>query len=268
MVVPPVVIIGVVNVRPRQQPTPPSSARIVAGPVTTKPDIYYLVFDRYADEQTVRAHGLEHDIDQFLTSNGFYVARDSRSNYIKTVFSLSSSLNAEYLDKIARGREHATTWAPVNHHLLRYRVGAFLRSQGYWDTHLGSWYYPRRDNPQATTNVNCYVGVPPPVIIVQGDEGPYPPETLGDAFDWRTADAVQLRERSGILNAYHLPGAAATTLYPSISPVNSFRVVFNNYFGTNLPLLPDRTIRRQSDFQPFAFDDISDVVAAAKPCCE
>jgi hypothetical protein len=29
-------------------------------------------------------------------------------------------------------------------------------------------------------------------------------------------------------------------LYPSISPVNSFRVLFNLYFGANFPLLPDR----------------------------
>ena len=45
--------------------------------------------------------------------------------------------------------------------------------------------------------------------------------------------------------------------YPTISPVNSFRVVFNSYFGANLPLLPDRTLRQISDFKPFAFDDIT-----------
>ena len=28
-------------------------------------------------------------------------------------------------------------------------------------------------------------------------------------------------------------------LYPTISPVNTFRVLFNTYFGTNYPLLED-----------------------------
>jgi hypothetical protein len=34
-------------------------------------------------------------------------------------------------------------------------------------------------------------------------------------------------------------------------------VVFNTYFGANLPLLPDRTLRQVSDFKPFAYDDIT-----------
>lgn len=59
----------------------------------------------------------------------------------------------------------------------------------------------------------------PPVIIIQGDHG------------------VQ-GSRMLILNAYYLP-EGRENLYPSISPVNSFRVVFNQYFGTDFPLLPD-----------------------------
>ena len=43
----------------------------------------------------------------------------------------------------------------------------------------------------------------------------------------------------GILNAYYLPGIGQGDLYPTISPVNSFRVVFNQYFGGKFPLLPD-----------------------------
>jgi hypothetical protein len=38
-----------------------------------------------------------------------------------------------------------------------------------------------------------------------------------------------------------LPGKGRDDFYPSISPVNTFRVIFNNYFGTNLPLLKDQT---------------------------
>jgi hypothetical protein len=66
----------------------------------------------------------------------------------------------------------------------------------------------------------------PPVIILQGDHGPWMPPNY----------AAQLK----ILNAYYLP-KGSEALYPSISPVNSFRVVFNEYFEAGFPLLEDKS---------------------------
>ncbi len=63
----------------------------------------------------------------------------------------------------------------------------------------------------------------PPVIILQGDHGP-----------WMQTGSGQFK----ILNAYYLPGHN-DLLYPSVSPINSFRLVFNAYFGTDYALLPD-----------------------------
>jgi hypothetical protein len=66
----------------------------------------------------------------------------------------------------------------------------------------------------------------PPVIIIQGDHG---------AFRFSAPE-----QRMSILNAYYLPEPAARdSLYPSITPVNTFRILFDSYFGQNLPLLPD-----------------------------
>ena len=42
-----------------------------------------------------------------------------------------------------------------------------------------------------------------------------------------------------ILNAYYVDNEVENQLYPSISPVNSFRLISNHYFGTNFPLLED-----------------------------
>lgn len=62
----------------------------------------------------------------------------------------------------------------------------------------------------------------PPIIIIQGDHG------------------MENDNRLAILNAYYLPGGdGQETIYPSITPVNSFRVIFNTYFGGNYPLLTD-----------------------------
>lgn len=63
----------------------------------------------------------------------------------------------------------------------------------------------------------------PPVIIIQGDHGP-------SHYDKAT--------RMGILNAYYFPDVQPG-LYPHITPVNSFRLLFNTYFGTGLNLLED-----------------------------
>ncbi len=74
-----------------------------------------------------------------------------------------------------------------------------------------------------------------PVIILQSDHGPR------TELVWRDPQEPFITDRSGILNAYHLPGECVDQLYDSISPVNSFRVVFNCVFNESLPLLDDET---------------------------
>ena len=67
----------------------------------------------------------------------------------------------------------------------------------------------------------------PPVIIIQGDHGPNM-----DAYDPET--------RHSILNAYYVNERAKSLLYPAITPINSFRVVFDSYFNGQYGLLPDK----------------------------
>ena len=77
----------------------------------------------------------------------------------------------------------------------------------------------------------------PPIIVIQGDHGPTVPS------------GPQARMRN--LNVYFLPGANKS-LYSTITPVNTFRVIFNNYFGQNLQLLNDVSL--YSDYEdPFNF---------------
>ena len=63
----------------------------------------------------------------------------------------------------------------------------------------------------------------PPIIILQGDHG-----------------YVRTNDRNQVLNAYYLPGIDPGNVYPSITPVNTFRLIFNEYFGQNFPLLEDQ----------------------------
>lgn len=66
-----------------------------------------------------------------------------------------------------------------------------------------------------------------------------------------------------ILNAYYLPGADPASLYAAISPVNTFRVIFNQYFGGNYPMLED--VSYYSTYQaPYNFT----IVPEVRPGCQ
>lgn len=68
----------------------------------------------------------------------------------------------------------------------------------------------------------------PPIIVLQSDHGP--------------SQYVGEEGRMAILNAYYLPGAEDNLLYSSISPVNTFRIIFDQYFGQNFDLLEDESL--------------------------
>ena len=62
----------------------------------------------------------------------------------------------------------------------------------------------------------------PPIIILQGDHG---------------AIHAPPNKRMTILNAYYLPGSSPDSVPEGISPVNTFRLLFNRYFNSNYPYL-------------------------------
>ena len=86
----------------------------------------------------------------------------------------------------------------------------------------------------------------PPIIVLMGDHGP------GSRLAWDSVERTDLLERTGILNAYFLPGASQELLYEGITPVNSFRLILDAYFGTELGLLPDRSYF-STWMQPYSF---------------
>ena len=78
----------------------------------------------------------------------------------------------------------------------------------------------------------------PPVIVLMGDHG------------------LNKNNRLLNLNAYYLPDDGEQSLYPAITPVNSFRVIFDRYFNTDYGLLPD-----------FSYDGSGTPVSETYPDC-
>jgi len=102
----------------------------------------------------------------------------------------------------------------------------------------------------------------PPIIVLQSDEGPFPVGTGIDDphFDWRVAPSKLLQEKMGILNAYYLPGKEKDAIYPTITPVNSFRLIFNLYFKAHVELLPDRSYAYVGN-RPYDLVDVTNEVS-------
>jgi hypothetical protein len=118
-------------------------------------------------------------------------------------------------------------------------------------------------NTQITALVDDLLAGPDssdPIVILQSDEGPHSPaqDDFGEPFDSRTLDATEIERKLHILNAFYLPGLHDTGLYPTITPVNTFRLIFDDYYGADLPLLPDRTYLFEDDDHPYRFTDITD----------
>jgi hypothetical protein len=75
----------------------------------------------------------------------------------------------------------------------------------------------------------------PPIIILQSDHGP------GSLTYWENPEKTNMKERFSILNAYYLSEEGKKLLYESITPVNTFRVLFNYIFNSNFEILDDQS---------------------------
>jgi hypothetical protein len=80
----------------------------------------------------------------------------------------------------------------------------------------------------------------PPIIVIQGDHGPAP------------FDVIERRMKN--LNVYYFPDNAKG-LYPTITPVNTFRLILNKYFGQHYSMLEDKAFFSEYDI-PYNYVEV------------
>jgi hypothetical protein len=86
---------------------------------------------------------------------------------------------------------------------------------------------------------------PNSVILIEGDHGPN--TSWQDAINlveipWKGTWEDYVRDRSANLSTFYFPDRQYEgLLYPEITPVNTFRVIFNKYFGADYEMLEDVT---------------------------
>jgi len=346
------------------------------------PDIYYIILDGYGRADMLNTvYG--YDNSGFITAleqRGFFVASRSQANYPRTLLSLSSSLNMQYLDRMPEVMGESDLWWPIMNTIQHSELRSFLEAGGYRTIFLASgWDYsdirdgdeylsPYRimlrdfdktfvritnlrflgqidwaglsypsydmhrrlihyefatlvdlasnpgpkfvfahilaphapfvfaidgepvdpDYPYSIFDARGLIGnmsqyrqsyidqltyinqltlamidgilagsTTPPVIVIQGDHGP---DSFLDYTDYHNSC---LYERFSILNAYYLPGVQIEQIPDDISPVNSFRLITNQYLGTDLEILPNDHYFSPSPHL-YQFQDVSDLTE--NPC--
>ena len=95
----------------------------------------------------------------------------------------------------------------------------------------------------------------PPIIILQSDHG------VRFGIDWEklensNEDIIRAYDN---INAFYFPDKRYEKLYDNLTPVNTFRVVFNEFFNTELEILPDKAYLSFPEKQ-YQFKEITNIL--------
>ncbi len=97
------------------------------------PDIYYIILDGYGREDVL--HSLyEYNNTPFIESlreRGFFIANNSKSNYMQTSLSLNASLNLSYLDDLSWVMGSSNNRLPLVNELGNNLFARMLQEHGY-----------------------------------------------------------------------------------------------------------------------------------------
>lgn len=124
-----------------------------SGSSSEKPDIYYIVLDRYTSNSVLKSQ-FNFDNSDFLNSlreQGFTVNDDAMSQYPYTTASIASTLNLSYHnDDVANFKGNSAQAATLFHNMIRQaEVVKILKQQGYSYYNLGSNYGATNKAPLA-----------------------------------------------------------------------------------------------------------------------
>lgn len=88
------------------------------------------------------------------------------------------------------------------------------------------------------------------IIIIQSDHGP--PDSIFSINNKESTDKDKLRN----INYYYFPNNDQI-IYDGITPVNSFRIIFKNYFSSDLEILPDKNFYIDEKVNQYKIIDIT-----------
>jgi hypothetical protein len=198
----------------------------------------------------------------FLDTTLFRIVIDSKNNsYIKfdnlptavlqwvdpSAGVFSSSRYQEYLGnqyslttlakvpQLVPGPKFVMAHLMVTHSSFVFNRDGSYKSEDEEDTNargafLDSVYYADGQLPKIAQEILSQYPTVKPVIIIQADHG------------W-----VSGPDRVKILNALYLPDGGSSKLYPTLTPVNTFRLIMDTYFGGQYGQIDNKSLLSVSD---------------------
>jgi hypothetical protein len=100
----------------------------------------------------------------------------------------------------------------------------------------------------------------PPIILLQADHGP------GMLTNFGSAANTCLSERLSVFSAYYLPPVGQGIIPDNITPVNLFRIIFNEYFSAHLPMLEDAEYFPKHVLQIYDLEDVTTKINGGGNC--
>lgn len=98
------------------------------------------------------------------------------------------------------------------------------------------------------------------IFAIQSDEGPYPLDYLADqsGYKFMKAPPGDLDMKFGIFDAVYAPESYNVHISGQATPINNFRQILSVMYGTQLPMLPHKTMVFNQEDYPYDLHDISD----------
>lgn len=137
------------------------------------------------------------------------------------------------------------------------------------DNYVGQVRYA---NGEAIGLIDAILAGPrPAVILLHGDEGPWPAAFAGDErflgadtkpVDWTKASDAEVLEKLGILLAVRSPEGDGRDL--PATPVNLYPRLLRNHFGGTAPDWPDRYLLFKHRTALYSFKDVTPLIRAAR----
>ena len=235
-------ILSTFAARPNVPPVTPAAFKPIGAP----PDIYFIALDAYSGADVLKdLYGFDNsEFIQSLQSRGFVVPEQSRSNYAKTVLSLNSTLNIDYIESLQPRLDYHRYWWLLSPYFERSRVRLTLESAGYTSVSVATGW-------NLTSNTTSDLYHSGQRVAFNDFESFFLAHTPLGAMK-------PLFQRVGVPSEYESHRTAILYTFQALqeipaSPAPKF--VFAHVFAPHPPFVFDATGRSLQPAYPFGFDD-------------
>ena len=242
LAVPYVRILSTLSKRPG---IPPVAAAAIK-PMGEPRDIYFIVLDGYGRADVLDdLYGFDNSqFIQFLESRGFFVPAASRSNYAKTVLSVTSTLNMDYIDSLQPSVDYHRYWWLASPHLNHSRVRSALERIGFLSVSVATgWNLTSNNTSDIYLSTRRFALNDFETFLVAKT----PLRTLKPTLERFGVEADYDSHRAAIL--YTLETLA------KIAPLPTPKFVFAHVFAPHPPFVFDAAGGSVQPTYPFGFDD-------------